>query len=142
MANSPEKVFKSTRADKVRELARKGWRPHEIAKKLAPHDFRKQRSIRHQVYRVLQDDPQYQTDQAVFAHAVMVGGLETAAEALVRRAGRGRPDAIKLLFEASGFHNPRVKHEHSGEVAVKVTFTRPALPHLEEHVPDADVIED
>lgn len=75
----------------------------------------------------------------------LLSGLEGAAEALVRRAHRGRPDAIKLLFEATGFHNPRIKHEHSGDIKLTLDLPRPGVaspPGLPEPVVDADVVEE
>jgi hypothetical protein len=67
-------------------------------------------------------------------------GLVPATHALAGRAARGRPDAIKVLFEASGFHNPRVRHEHSGEIKIKLDMPRPAFGSDDEVV-DADVVD-
>lgn len=69
-------------------------------------------------------------------------GLPKASEALAARAGRGRPDAIKLMYEASGFHNPRVQHEHSGEIKVKLEMPRPKFDADAGHVVDADVVDE
>jgi hypothetical protein len=65
--------------------------------------------------------------------------LPGVTRALVRRAQRGRVDAIKLLFELTGFYNPRsiVDHNHSGEININLTMGgRP------EPVVDAEVVEE
>lgn len=71
----------------------------------------------------------------------MAAGLIPITDALIRRAAKGRPDAIKLAYEASGFHNPRVKHDHSGEINIKLDMPRPKQVESGEVV-DAEVVED
>jgi hypothetical protein len=71
-------------------------------------------------------------------------GQPAAARALVKRAERGRVDAIKLMFEISGLHNPKVlhDHEHSGEITINFKSVGRPQPVLdEETVVDADVVE-
>lgn len=70
----------------------------------------------------------------------MLVGLGPAVDGLNRRAGKGNVQAIKLLFEASGLHNPKVQHEHSGEVTVKLDIPRPQFVDATS-VPDAQVVE-
>lgn len=63
-------------------------------------------------------------------------------KALNRTARNGRVDAIKLAFEASGFHNPRTEVNHSGEVQITIKgLPRPA-PVEDDTIADATVIED
>jgi hypothetical protein len=56
----------------------------------------------------------------------------------------GKPDAVKLVFEATGFYSPRVQHEHSGDINIKLQIPRPAgeIEASAEDVTDADVVED
>jgi hypothetical protein len=62
---------------------------------------------------------------------------------LRRRASRGNPTAIRLLFEATGFHNTKVKHEHSGDITVKLEgIPRPEPVVEEDHdIVDAEVVD-
>jgi hypothetical protein len=79
------------------------------------------------------------------AHAVMKAGLIAGVQRLTDRAVHlGKPDAIKLLMEASGFHNPRVDHKHSGDINIKLTIPRPELPKQAGHaeVVDGTAIEE
>jgi hypothetical protein len=159
MPNSPAKKKgsspgKRTRADVIRSLIRKGWSGNEIACKLAPNDARKRKVIRGQVARVVADDEEFQTALMSESRGILVEGLPVATDALVKRAARGRPDAIKLLYEASGFHNPKVKHEHSGDI--KIEFANIPRPPRQENetareaalaledgsIVDADVVEE
>lgn len=140
---------KRPRAEVIRELLAKGWTGSEIARKLAPNDARRRKVIRGQVARVAEADREYQEREAMLARQTLTEGLDGAAQALVKRAHRGRPDAIKLLFEAHGFHNPKVKHEHSGDIEIRLAMPRPAPvdnPALasgpEPEVVDADVVEE
>jgi hypothetical protein len=59
---------------------------------------------------------------------------------------KGNIPAIKLALESSGYHNPRVQHEHSGEVSITIkNAPRPVrtADHTEADAPviDADVVE-
>lgn len=47
-------------------------------------------------------------------------GVGPAIKAVNRKAAAGRVDAIKLVFESSGFHNPRIQHEHGGQVEITI----------------------
>jgi hypothetical protein len=80
------------------------------------------------------------------ANEQMMMDLPAAVSALGRRAKKGRPDAIKLLFEASGFHNPKVKHEHSGDINVNLNVPRPSMEKVQNledpNIVDAEVVED
>jgi hypothetical protein len=82
------------------------------------------------------------------ANAILILNLPQATQALARRAGRGRPDAIKLAYEVTGFHNPKVQHEHSGDISISInSMSRPpktetTTGQLEEPIVDAEVVED
>jgi len=78
------------------------------------------------------------------AHGMLKEGLLPAVAGLNRRAARGRVDAVKLLFESSKFHSPKMQHEHSGEVHIKLDLPRPT-PVLNEgegeEIVDAEVVD-
>jgi hypothetical protein len=88
------------------------------------------------------NDPRIAQGVGNYARAEMLMSLGEVSVALGRKARAGRVDAIKLLFEASGLHNPRVQHEHSGEVTIKVEMPRPKFVENDEGVTDATVVED
>ena len=46
----------------------------------------------------------------------------------IRAQETGKPDAVRLAFEASGFHNPKVQHEHSGDISISLNIPRPDVP--------------
>lgn len=117
-----------------------GRKPTEIARRLAKGDPEKAKHYRKKLARKTRD-PAFKQAVAEASQSTMLLGIPGAVNALVRRAHRGRPDAIKLLFEASGFHNPRVQHEHSGEVNIKLTMPRPAAIG-ETGIVDAEVVEE
>lgn len=113
----------------------------EMARRKYPSDrVARQRFRRKLEAHVLMDQ---RVAQSAWAHAQLdlLAGLGPAARALVARAGRGRPDAIKLLFEATGFHNPRVQHQHSGEIKIKLDVPRPRFEQDGEPIVDATVVD-
>jgi hypothetical protein len=126
MARKKKQIEKRrTRADVIRKLIRKGWTATDIAKRIAPEDPRKQKIIQNQVYRVMADDPEWQAMQQATGAAIAMEAWPGAVSALARRSMRGRTDAIKLQGEVSGFHNPRIQHEHSGDINLKLVLPRP-----------------
>jgi len=84
-------------------------------------------------------DPRIKASVVADAQLEIMLAMPMAARALGRKAGRGYENAIKLLFEASGFHNPRVRHEHSGDIKITLDIPRPNFEA--ETVPDAEVVE-
>jgi hypothetical protein len=123
-----------------------GMKPPKIAKLLAPDDPHKRKELRRTLWKMIRTDHRIHAAIAEQAHASMAMDLGPAAQALGRRAKKGRPDAIKLLFEATGFHNPRVKHEHSGDIKVTLDMPRPKRAPNEadqdDEVVDAEVVDD
>jgi hypothetical protein len=85
---------------------------------------------------------QVMVQQAVHGELIMATGQIT--QALIRRAQRGRVDAIKLCFEMSGMWTPssKVDHKHSGEIKVTLTSVPRPPRQEEEPVVDAEVVED
>lgn len=133
--------------DALAQRIHMGHKPADIARSMAPGDKTRQKVIRTRVRRMIQRDPDLQRRVGELAQAELVMGLGKASRGLVRAAGRGRSDAVKLLFEATSFHTPRQKHEHSGEIKVKLDIPRPPVlddtggPN-KEPVVEADVVED
>lgn len=147
MANPPAVQNKSSSELSTAELAvvellAKGKGPAEIAKIMYPEDKRKRKAMRARLWRMVRSDARIAQAVSERAHGEMLVDLVPATKALGRRAKKGRPDAIKLLMEASGFHNPRVKHEHSGDIKVTIDMPRPTRVETEDDVVDADVVEE
>jgi hypothetical protein len=118
-----------------------GLKPGEIARKMAPDDPKRRKVIRRRVRAMVKSDPVFQNYIGELAKGHLIMSLGTAVRGLERAAGRGRSDAIKLLFEATGFHATKTKHEHSGSIEVKVSGVPRPEPVVEEPVPDAEVVE-
>jgi hypothetical protein len=69
--------------------------------------------------------------------------MPEVTHAVARRGSKGNIPAAKLAMEASGFHNPRMDHHHSGKIEIELKgVPRPAATVDEDHVVDADVVEE
>lgn len=123
------------------EAMNKGMTMPEIAKRLAKGDKKKAQRYREKLRKMLANDPVLQRAIVQQASNNLVVGLPGATAAAVRRSHRGRMDAIKFVSETTGFHNPRVQHEHSGEVTIKMDLPRPTFTDTESVADDA-VIEE
>lgn len=141
------------RQKKFVALLMAGYTEQEIACKLDPRKGRKYRRIRGEVRWTARNSPEFLEWQEAQAGGAMVIALPKVGEALIRRANRGRIDAAKLILEMTGVHNPKVKHEHSGDISISLNMPRPpvvendivgapALASPEEAIVDADVVED
>jgi hypothetical protein len=119
----------------------------EIAKQLYPGTTRKDRHNRKDFQRRILDLAAHNTE---FQHAFATQGraelilmLPRIARRLAQRAAHlGKAPDVKLVFEASGFHNPKVNHEHSGDVNIRLVIPRPELPSSDQDVVEAEVVED
>lgn len=109
---------------KVLELLSEGLRPPEIAKVLAKGDRQKAKRFRLRIWRMVRSDAQFQRRILERGQAEAVVGVVPASRGLAKRASR-KTDAAKLLFEMTGLHNTKVKHEHSGEISIKLDIPRP-----------------
>lgn len=109
---------------KVLELLSEGLRPPEVAKVLAKGDKQMAKRLRLRIWRMVRSDAQFQRSMMERAQAEAVVGVVPASRGLAKRAGR-KTDAAKLLFEMTGLHNNKVKHEHSGEISIKLDIPRP-----------------
>lgn len=121
----------------------RGENAYAIAKRLEPHDQAKRKRIRRQIEKH-STDPRVAELLAHRARQELMVGLVPTVRAIRKRAARGRTDAGKIVLEASGFHNPRVKHEHSGDIKVTLDMPRPKFEQDQGAIdlPDADVVED
>lgn len=128
--------------ERIAECFAKGMTPAKIAKYMYPDDHAARRRLRRRLWHMVRRDARIAAEVGQINQAKMVIGLGPATDALIRRASKGRPDAIKLLYEASGFHNPRVKHEHTGDIKITLnSLPRPERPEVDDAI-DADVVED
>lgn len=113
----------------------------KLAGRMAKGNRRKERALRRKFRQMAARDPLTREILQMAAGGELMAGLPGAAQALARRASRGYIPAIKLLFEATGFHNPRMQHEHSGEVVIRLEGIQRA-PVVEDEVTDAEVVEE
>lgn len=124
-----------------------GRSPTMIAKTLRPGDKTGQATMRRRIYNMYKQ-PRMQDELAARLKLMTIMGLGPAVRALNRKAAAGRVDAIKVLFEASGFYNPRIQHDHSGEIEITIrNAPRPERVkeeylgnHVIEAIIDAEVV--
>lgn len=91
-----------------------------------PAELKRARNrMRAKIHRMAATDETVRLIVAEHVTGKMVSALPQITDALIKRAKRGRPDAIKLIFEATGYYNPKVKHEHSGDITIKLDIPRP-----------------
>lgn len=136
-AASPEDKFRSVIAD----LLIRGHTPGQIAKALHPDDDRARRTKRQKIKRMLLNDPKLSDEIGVRGRAKLMLRLGPVLDGLLTKAEGGNPIAAKLVLEASGFHNPKMQHEHSGEVAISLNIPRPPVDKDRELETQGDVIE-
>lgn len=118
-----------------------GLTPAQIARKIAPDSAKKRKYWRQKLRRLVQQ-PLFQQALAADIKAELILGTGSSVKALNRKARAGRVDAIKLAFEASGFHNPRTEVNHSGEVQITIKgLPRPDRVEDEPTVVDAEVVD-
>lgn len=150
MAGLPATQTKSSSPDLSKgeqrfvELLAKGHRPPDIAKAAYPNDPRARKNLRRKLWRRVKQDPRISNALAEQARAELVMGVAPASERLAKRAKRlGKAQDVKMLYEASGFHNSRVQHEHSGDITISLDIPRPVRVDPEDvDVQDAEVVDD
>lgn len=145
---SPKREL-TRREELVAEALANGHTIQTLATKLARGNARKASSYRTLFRRWMRENEAFR--DRVYANATADLGLEIPAinRALAGRAKRGRPDATKLVWAASRFHNERISHEHSGDIQINVSIPRPQTTvdqlgpgkDSEDYV-DADVVEE
>lgn len=145
MANLPairsQSSVSDAYAEQIGELISQGQHVRDIARRLHPDDPVARRRTYKRLRRLALTDPRVAQYIADDSRLDLMAGLRPTVNHLLRHARR-RPDAAKLVLEASGFHNPRVQHEHSGEIEVKLTMPRPKHFDQPEQIADAEVVED
>lgn len=117
-----------------------------IANRLARRTEKPAKYWRQRLRRITAYSPHVREELFAATKAELMMALPASGEAVGRRAGRGRPDAAKLVWEASSFHNTKVQHEHSGGIDIRVSIPRPPTTQDQlgpgrDYV-DADVVED
>lgn len=118
-----------------------GLGPEFIARRMAD-DKRKQSAIRRKIYRFLARTD-IQEEIAARTTAIKWGQMGAINKAILRKARAGRVDAIKLVYEATGYYNPRlVQHEHTGEIQITIKGANRPEHRTEEYIGEAEVVED
>lgn len=123
-----------------------GLSPPEIAKRLAVKNGKTPKQYRALIRKRIERHEHLRLAIGEVAHAEAAIALIPAIRALGRRAGRGNVNAIKLLAEITGFHNPRDSTTtHQGEITINLAgIPRPRQleggPGTE--VIDAEVVEE
>ena len=141
LARAPQgtQIELSTAQIKVLDAMADGKTVRQIAERIGGSDMAERKRWRTRIRHWMSDDPAFRAALGLAAKTQHMEDLLPATIALGRRASRGRVDAIRLLYESSGFHNPKVQHnhEHSGSIDIRLTMGgRP------EPVVDATVVED
>lgn len=92
---------------------------------------------------MLAHDPLLAQAIVMRAQSNLLMAVPGTTTAVAKRAQRGRMDAARTVLEATGVHNPRVKHEHSGEVKIKLDMPRPSFRSVDAdgEIVDADVVD-
>jgi hypothetical protein len=131
-ANLPDLRMKSTpentRANKIRKLLEKGYTPPQIAKAMAKRGMGTEKTIRRQAQKLAGQEKGFLFGQLSEVRGMGLTAAPDAMNGLIRRARAGRPDAVKLLFEVTGIHNPKMQHEHSGDISIRLELPRPTPP--------------
>lgn len=142
-SRDPARLLPEEIKDTVIELAARGLKPPQIAKKVFPKDAKKRGALRRKLWKIAHADVDFQRRVAARAQAELVYDLPAMMNALGRRAKTtGKPDAVKLAAEMTGFHTPKQQHEHSGEVKIKLDMPRPkAIDGDGEEITDAEVVD-
>jgi hypothetical protein len=99
----------------------------EIARRFAKGDKVKARKNREKLRRMVRTDPLLQKALVERGGINLLTAVPATTAAVAKRAGKGRMDAARVVMEASGVHNPRVRHEHSGEIKVSLDLPRPTF---------------
>jgi hypothetical protein len=128
----------------VADLLARGLQPAEVAARLAGEDKKARHNMRKRVWRMVRQDPEFQRRLAERAVGEEFLKLVPTSKAVGRRAARGNITAARLLYESTGFYNPKaVEHKHSGSVEIKIAGIPRPVAGLEDSPPiDAEVVEE
>src|SRR3982751_3620137 len=141
LARAPQAQLQelSTAQRKVLDAIADGAEPADIARKLAKGDKVKAREWRHRIRYWMRENQTFRDHLGLDGRIEAMGMTGMAVHALGRRAQRGRVDAIRLAFEVSGFHNPKVQHNHEHSGTIDINLKMGGRP---EPVVDAEVVEE
>jgi len=141
---SPDSPVRLTKGQRLAvELFAEGKTLYAVSAELAKRNSHSRRTWARRIRNWLTLDEAFQSEIARLAQAELIGGTARVTKAVVNRAARGNPNMARLALEASGFHNPKVDHRHSGEVKITMSgIPRPTAGHDETPpVVDAEVVE-
>lgn len=114
----------------------------DIARTLAHGDEKKRKKYATKLRSMVRNDRILQRALIERGQMNLLTAVPMASVAIGKRAAKGRMDAAKFVMEATGVHNPRVRHEHSGEVRVSLDLPRPKFAEAKViEIDDAEVIE-
>lgn len=117
-----------------------------IARKLSGKDDWKYHRNYSRIRKLAQRDAIFQARIAAKIKGEAVIGSGPATQAAIKRASRGRMDAVKFVLGMAGVYNEKVSHEHGGEIQINVSIPRPPPVEdrlgIQEPIVDADVVED
>jgi hypothetical protein len=140
--SKPEPVWKGRLRPHIINLVAEGKDVAPTLARLITKDPRRQKAWRQRIRTMLATDPEVQLAIHEMTHAQLVQDLPTITKRMGKRAkATGRQPEVKLAYEASGFHNPRVAHEHSGDITIKLDIPRPSRVENEEEIVDAEVVD-
>lgn len=139
--SAPEPAWKAKLRPRIVDFVVKGKRTSTLAQYITK-DPRRQMLWRARIRSMLANDPEVRQGIYEATHAQLAEDLPAITSRMGKRAkATGRQPEVKLAYEASGFHNPRVAHEHSGDITIKLDIPRPARVVNEEEIVDAEVVD-
>lgn len=147
MAGLPVQVDSQTlpqeRIEALAEQLAMGYHPRDIARRLHPHNPREMRKARRRIEQAIKSDPRLYANVLDHVRTDIMSGVGPAVRGLIKRAKSGNPQASRLILEIAGVHNPRVKHEHQGDIKIKLEgLPRPKFERasIDDEIVDADVV--
>jgi len=141
----PEKPVKALRPAQKWAILRlaKGANVNSICEGLSARYGKHPDQWRWKMLKWASKDELFQQEIAALAHGSLILDTLRVAKAVGNRAARGNPNMARLALEATGFHNPKVDHKHSGEVKITVSgLPRPTAGPDETPPVDAEVVEE
>lgn len=125
----------------VVEMAFRGYSLNKMAKKLNRGGDRKSYWRWYGHLLAIEQDERFRAAIMARAEGAALRALPQALAGATRMSRR-RMDAVKWIGEATGFHNPRVDHNVSGDIQITMNIPRPEREPVEgELVEEADVVE-
>lgn len=139
-------LVSQARQDRFVRALMKGYSSEQIACKLDPSKGSKYRRLKGEIQWTAAHSQEYLEWQVGRAKGAIIEDVHELGAALVKRGKRGRTDAIKLGLEMTDIHNPKVKHQHSGDISINLNMPRPPrvdnpAAQLDEPIVDAEVVE-